>query len=124
MVFTYSDDLIPEEARENLEKLGKVVATFLLVCGIKSAVSYAVDVSKGEVSPTDQKPPKEMTPANLDVTTNKNAVDPRPTSPSVLVSQPYLPPTDSVACNPFFVGVGVVSLAWTSVAAFFLNDKR
>lgn len=62
MFYTYGDELSPEEARRNLEKFGKVATTFLLVLGIKSAVSYAVDLPKSDLSPTDGKPTKEMTP--------------------------------------------------------------
>lgn len=126
MFYTYGDELSPEEARRNLEKFGKVATTFLLVLGIKSAVSYAVDLPKSDLSPTDGKPTKEMTPANLDGPANNNnkVFDHCPASPNATVFQPYIPPSNSVACNPFFVGIGAVAVVWTCAAAVILNDKR
>ena len=41
---TYGDELTPKQVRKNVEDFGKVASTFLLVWGLKSAVSYAVDL--------------------------------------------------------------------------------
>ena len=49
---------------------------------------------------------------NLDVPANNN-------NNAFPVFQPYIPPSDSVSSNPFFIAVG-----WTCAAAFLLNDRR
>lgn len=91
MLYTYGDNRISKGARENLEKFGRVVTTLLLVWSVKSTVSYAIDLSKGDISSTDQKYRKEMTPANLyGLPNNNDAFDHRPPSPRVSVLKPYI----------------------------------
>ena len=126
MFYTYGDELTPKEARKNLEDFGKVASTFLVVWGLKSAIAYAVDLPKSELTPKDPKPINNMAPADLNTPINNgnNAFEHRPPSPQSPVFQLYLPPSDSVACNPIFVGVGVIAVVWTCASAFILNDRR
>lgn len=128
MFYTYGDELAPKEARKNLEDFGKVASTFLVVWGLKSAIAYAVDLPNSDLTPKDPKPTKDMAPADLTtpIDNGKNAFEHRPPSPSSTVFQPYIhiPPSNSVACNPIFVGVGVIAVVWTCASAFILNDRR
>jgi hypothetical protein len=126
MFYTYGDELTPKEARKNLEDFGKVASTFLVVWGLKSAIAYAVDLPNSDLIPKDQKPTKDMAPADLNtpIDNGNNAFEHRPPSPQSPLFQPYIPPSDSGACNPIFVGIGVIAVVWTCASAFILNDRR
>ena len=121
MFYTYGDELTPKEARKNLEDFGKVASTFLVVWGLKSAIAYAVGLPNSDLTPKDPKPTKDMAPADLNtpIDNGNNAFEHRPPTP-----KSPIPPSDSVACNPFFVGLGAIAVLWTCASAFILNDRR
>nr|UDP55501.1 hypothetical protein orf147a [Schizostauron trachyderma] len=126
MFYTYGDELTPKEARKNLEDFGKVASTFLVVWGLKSAIAYAVDLPNSDRPPKDPKSTKGMAPADLNtpIDNGNNAFDHRPPSPQSPVFQPYISPSDSVACNSIFVGVGFIAVVWTCASAFIINNRR
>ena len=121
-----SNNLSIFDGRKNLEDFGKVVSTFLVAWGVKSAISYTVDLPNTDLTPKDPKSTKDLAPADLNtpIDNGNNAFDHCPPSPQSPIFQPYILPSDSVACNPVFVGVGVIAVAWTCASAFILNDRR
>ena len=94
--------------------------------GIGDRLAYAVDLPNSDLTTKDPRPTKDMAAADLNtpIDNGNNAFEHRPPSPQSPVFQPYIPPSDSVACNPIFVGVGVIAVVWTCASAFILNDRR
>jgi hypothetical protein len=101
-----------------------VASTFLVVWGLKSAIAYTVDLPNSDLTPKYPKPTKHMAPADLNtpIDNGNNAFEHRSPSSQSPVFQPYILPSDSVACKPIFVGLGAV--VWTCASAFILNDRR
>lgn len=123
--YSYGDELGPEEATKNLEKLGKVVSIFALSWALQSLASYALDPPKG-LPPTDGGQLPKQAPADINKgapgPANTDLATPGPANGPVFT--PILPPENSITCSPLFVGAGVIAVGWTCLAAFVLNDRR